>query len=164
MDRHTEERILELLEKDAKLKASELAVMLGLEEDEVSAAIKNFEKKGVIRGYHALVNWDKTDDEKVSALIELKVTPQRGNGFDKIAEKIYQYPEVDSLYLMSGRFDFTVMLRKATMKEIAHFVASKLAVIDGVQRTATHVVLLRYKDRGFVMTDEEKQKRMMVNL
>ncbi len=164
MDRHTEERILELLEKDAKLKASELAVMLGLEEDEVSAAIKNFEKKGVIRGYHALVNWDKTDDEKVSALIELKVTPQRGNGFDKIAEKIYQYPEVDSLYLMSGRFDFTVMLRKATMKEIAHFVASKLAVIDGVQSTATHVVLLRYKDRGFVMTDEEKQKRMMVNL
>lgn len=164
MDRHTEERILELLEKDAKLKASELAVMLGLEEDEVSAAVKNFEKKGVIRGYHALVNWDKTDDEKVSALIELKVTPQRGNGFDKIAEKIYQYPEVDSLYLMSGRFDFTVMLRKATMKEIAHFVASKLAVIDGVQSTATHVVLLRYKDRGFVMTDEEKQKRMMVNL
>lgn len=164
MDRHTEERILELLEKDAKLKASELAVMLGLEEDEVSAAIKNFEKKGVIRGYHALVNWDKTDDEKVSALIELKVTPQRGNGFDKIAEKIYQYPEVDSLYLMSGRFDFTVMLRKATMKEIAHFVASKLAVIDGVQSTATHVVLLRYKDRGFIMTDEEKQKRMMVNL
>ena len=164
MDRHTEERILELLEKDAKLKASELAVMLGLEENEVSAAIKNFEKKGVIRGYHALVNWDKTDDEKVSALIELKVTPQRGNGFDKIAEKIYQYPEVDSLYLMSGRFDFTVMLRKATMKEIAHFVASKLAVIDGVQSTATHVVLLRYKDRGFVMTDEEKQKRMMVNL
>ncbi len=164
MDRHTEERILELLEKDAKLKASELAVMLGLEEDEVSAAINNFEKTGVIRGYHALVNWDKTDDEKVSALIELKVTPQRGNGFDKIAEKIYQYPEVDSLYLMSGRFDFTVMLRKATMKEIAHFVASKLAVIDGVQSTATHVVLLRYKDRGFVMTDEEKQKRMMVNL
>ena len=164
MDRHTEERILELLEKDAKLKASELAVMLGLEENEVSAAVKNFEKKGVIRGYHALVNWDKTDDEKVSALIELKVTPQRGNGFDKIAEKIYQYPEVDSLYLMSGRFDFTVMLRKATMKEIAHFVASKLAVIDGVQSTATHVVLLRYKDRGFIMTDEEKQKRMMVNL
>ena len=164
MDRYTEERILELLEKDAKLKASELAVMLGLEEDEVSAAINNFEKTGIIRGYHALVNWDKTDDEKVSALIELKVTPQRGNGFDKIAEKIYQYPEVDSLYLMSGRFDFTVMLRKATMKEIAHFVASKLAVIDGVQSTATHVVLLRYKDRGFVMTDEEKQKRMMVNL
>ena len=164
MDRHTEERILELLEKDAKLKASELAVMLGLEEDEVSAAINNFEKTGIIRGYHALVNWDKTDDEKVSALIELKVTPQRGNGFDKIAEKIYQYPEVDSLYLMSGRFDFTVMLRKATMKEIAHFVASKLAVIDGVQSTATHVVLLRYKDRGFIMTDEEKQKRMMVNL
>ena len=164
MDRHTEERILELLEKDAKLKASELAVMLGLEENEVSAAVKNFEKTGVIRGYHALVNWDKTDDEKVSALIELKVTPQRGNGFDKIAEKIYQYPEVDSLYLMSGRFDFTVMLRKATMKEIAHFVASKLAVIDGVQSTATHVVLLRYKDRGFIMTDEEKQKRMMVNL
>lgn len=164
MDRHTEERILELLEKDAKLKSSELAVMLGLEEDEVSAAINNFEKTGIIRGYHALVNWDKTDDEKVSALIELKVTPQRGNGFDKIAEKIYQYPEVDSLYLMSGRFDFTVMLRKATMKEIAHFVASKLAVIDGVQSTATHVVLLRYKDRGFIMTDEEKQKRMMVNL
>ena len=164
MDRHAEERILELLEKDAKLKASELAVMLGLEEDEVSAAINNFEKTGIIRGYHALVNWDKTDDEKVSALIELKVTPQRGNGFDKIAEKIYQYPEVDSLYLMSGRFDFTVMLRKATMKEIAHFVASKLAVIDGVQSTATHVVLLRYKDRGFIMTDEEKQKRMMVNL
>ncbi|MBQ0055979.1 MAG: Lrp/AsnC family transcriptional regulator [Synergistaceae bacterium] len=164
MDRHTEERILELLEKDAKLKASELAVMLGLEEDDVSAAINNFEKTGIIRGYHALVNWDKTDDEKVSALIELKVTPQRGNGFDKIAEKIYQYPEVDSLYLMSGRFDFTVMLRKATMKEIAHFVASKLAVIDGVQSTATHVVLLRYKDRGFIMTDEEKQKRMMVNL
>ncbi|MDO4953247.1 MAG: Lrp/AsnC family transcriptional regulator [Synergistaceae bacterium] len=164
MDNAVKERILELLEKDAKLNVPEIAVMLGLEEDEVSAAVKNFEKAGIIRGYHALVNWDKTNDEKVSALIELKVTPQRGNGFDKIAEKIYQYPEVDSLYLMSGRFDFTVMLRKATMKEIAHFVASKLAVIDGVQSTATHVVLLRYKDRGFVMTDEEKQKRMMVNL
>lgn len=162
MDGQTRDRLLELLEMDAKLSTKELAPMLGLKENQVAAEIKKLEKEGVIRGYHALVNWDKTDDTKVTALIELNVTPQRGNGFDKIAEKIYQFPEVESLYLMSGRFDLTVMLRKATMKEIAHFVASKLAVIDGVQSTATHVVLVRYKDRGFVMEQEEKKKRVMV--
>jgi len=156
------EKILELLEKNARYSAKDIAVMLGFAEDEVRSEIERMEKEHVICGYHALVNWDKTDDEKISALIELKVTPQRGNGFDKIAEKIYQYPEVESLYLMSGGYDFTVILKKATMKEIASFVSSKLAVMEEVQSTVTHVVLVRYKDHGITLAGIKKDMRMVV--
>lgn len=162
MDNKKREDILRLLEANARYSAKDIAAMLGLDVDEVGAEIASMEKEHIICGYHALVNWDKTDDDKIAALIELKVTPQRGEGFDRIAEKIYQYPEVESLYLMSGGYDFTVILKKATMKEIAHFVSTRLAVIEEVQSTATHIVLVRYKDHGITLTAPKKDMRMMV--
>lgn len=162
MDRKTREQILGLIEKDARLESQDIAVMLGLEIEDVKSEIAKMEKEHIICGYHALINWDKTDDEKISALIELKVTPQRGKGFDKIAEKIYQFPEVESLYLMSGGYDFTVILKKATMKKIASFVSTKLAIIDEVQSTATHIVLVRYKDLGTSFVEPHKDLRMVV--
>ncbi|MDO5562773.1 MAG: Lrp/AsnC family transcriptional regulator [Synergistaceae bacterium] len=162
LDQKNRERILTLLEKDARLSAKDIAVLLDLKEKDITAEIKKMEDEHIICGYHAFINWDKTDDDKISPLIELKVTPQRGNGFDKIAEKIYQYPEVEALYLMSGRYDFAVLLKKATMKEISHFVSSKLAVIDEVQSTATHFVLVRYKDHGLSLVERKKSKRMVV--
>ena len=122
------------------------------------------EKDNIICGYHALVNYDNTDDEIVSALIEVKVTPQRGLGFDKIAERIYNFPEVSSVYLMSGAFDFTVILEAKTMKEISKFVFEKLATLDYVQSTATHFVLKKYKDYKTVLVEEKKDLREMVNL
>ena len=162
MDSKQREEILRLLEKNARYTAKDIAVMLGMDVSEVKNEIEMMEKERTICGYHALVDWDKTDDEKISALIELKVTPPRGEGFDRIAEKIYQYPEVESLYLMSGGYDFSVILKKATMKEIANFVSSRLAVIEEVQSTATHIVLVRYKDHGILLTAPKKDMRMVV--
>ena len=162
MDSRHREEILRLLEQNARYTAKDIAVMLGMDVSEVKNEIEMMEKERTICGYHALVDWDKTDDEKISALIELKVTPQRGEGFDRIAEKIYQYPEVESLYLMSGGYDFSVILKKATMKEIANFVSSRLAVIEEVQSTATHIVLVRYKDHGILLTAPKKDMRMVV--
>ncbi|MBQ9882415.1 MAG: Lrp/AsnC family transcriptional regulator [Synergistes sp.] len=156
------EEILRLLEENARYTVKDLAAMLGLEAEKVKEEIEAMERERVICGYHALVNWDKTDDEKISALIELKVTPQRGDGYERIAEKIYQYPEVESLFLMSGGYDFTVILKKATMKEIASFVSSRLAVIEEVQSTTTHVVLARYKDHGIQLAENKKDMRMVV--
>lgn len=156
------EEILRLLEENARYTVKDLAAMLGLEAKKVKDEIAAMERERVICGYHALVNWDKTDDEKISALIELKVAPQRGDGYERIAEKIYQYPEVESLYLMSGGYDFTVILKKATMKEIASFVSSRLAVIEEVQSTTTHVVLARYKDHGIQLAENRKDMRMVV--
>lgn len=158
------EQILKLLEEDSRTSVSEIAAMLGIDIEEARREIAVMEKDGIICGYHAFVNWDKTDDDKISALIELKVSLQRGEGFDRIAEKIYQYPEVEALYLMSGGYDFTVILKKATMKEIAHFVSSKLAAIDEVQSTATHVVLARYKDHGMTLVGCKKPTRQVIAL
>lgn len=162
MDNKKREEILRLLEANARYTPKDIAVMLGLGLEETEKEIKQLEKERVICGYHALVNWDKTDDEKISALIELKVMPQRGHGYDSIAEKIYQYPEVESLYLMSGAYDFSVILKKATMKEIANFVSTRLAVMDEVQSTATHIVLVRYKDHGTTLVEQKKDQRVMV--
>lgn len=162
MESKQREDILRLLEQNAKYKPKEIAAMLGLDATDVKNEIEKMEKERVICGYHALVNWDKTGDEKISALVELKVSPQRGDGFERIAEKIYQYPEVESLYLMSGAYDFSVILKKATMREIANFVSSCLAVIEEVQSTATHVVLVRYKDDGVLLTEPKKDMRMVV--
>lgn len=162
MEKEGRRKILEILEKNARLSAKDIASMLGYDADETAVEINAMEKENIICGYHTFINWDKTDDDKISALIELKVTPQRGNGFDKIAEKIYQFPEVESLYLMSGGYDFTVILKKATMKEIAFFVSSKLAVLDEVQSTATHIVLVRYKDHGTCFTEPHKDLRMVI--
>ena len=156
--------ILNILEKNARIDINDLAVMVNLSVDEIKKEIEEMENKKVICGYHALVNYDNTDDEIVSALIEVKVTPQRGLGFDKIAERIYNFPEVSSVYLMSGAFDFTVILEAKTMKEISKFVFEKLATLDYVQSTATHFILRKYKDYKTVLVEEKKDLREMVNI
>ena len=141
---------LKLLEKDAHLTPAELALMCEKEEGDIKALIEGYEKDGVILGYTTVIDWDKTDIEYVNALIELKVTPRVGSGYDEIAERIYSYPEVESVYLMSGGFDLAVMLRGKTMREVAIFVASKLATIEAVTSTATHFVLRKYKDHNVI--------------
>ena len=129
------EEILRLLEKNSRIDIKEIAILVGKTETEVANEIAQMEKEGIIRGYYTLINWDNTNDERVSALIEVKVTPQRGIGFDKIAERISKFDEVKSVYLMSGGFDFTVILEEKTMKEIAQFVTSKLSTLDEVLNT-----------------------------
>ena len=156
------EEILRLLEKNSRIDIKEIAILVGKTEAEVANEIAQMEKEGIIRGYYTLINWDNTNDERVSALIEVKVTPQRGIGFDKIAERISKFDEVKSVYLMSGGFDFTVILEEKTMKEIAQFVTSKLSTVDEVLNTATHFVLKKYKDYGVTMMEEHKDERMLV--
>ena len=142
--------LLKLLENDARLSHEALALMLGKEKGEIRDMIESYEKQGVILGYHTEIDWDKTNREYVSALIELKITPQRDRGFDHIAQKIYNYPEVESLYLMSGGFDLAVFIKGKTMREVAYFVAEKLATIEDVVATATHFVLRKYKDNNII--------------
>lgn len=142
--------LLQLLENDSRLTPEQLAVMLDKEVGDIKKLITTYQKDGVILGYKTLVDWDKTDREYVTALIELKVAPQRDRGFDKVAEKIYNYPEVQSLYLMSGSFDLAVFIEGRTMKEVAFFVAQKLAPIEYIVSTSTHFVLRKYKDKGAI--------------
>ena len=153
------ENVLKLLENDATLTTKELAVMLSKEEGDIKKMIKTLEDDGVILGYRTVIDWEKTDREYVSALIEVKVMPQRDDGFDKIAEKLRNYPEIKGLYLMSGGFDFTVLIEGKTMKEVAYFVARKLAPIEYVTATATHFVLKKYKDNGVIYSKPEKDLR-----
>lgn len=156
--------ILEILENNANIGAEKIAVMLGRSTEEVQAEIEQYEKENVIVGYNTMINWEKTGSEKVVALIEVKVTPQRGEGFDKVAERIFRYPEVISCYLMSGGFDLTVIIEGKTMKEVALFVAEKLAPLECVLSTATHFVLKKYKDKGTVFEKKQKDDREAVVL
>lgn len=162
MTREIKEKILKLIEKNSKRTPEEIAVMLDLEVEEVRSTIQELEDANVICGYHTLVNWDKADDDEVSAVIELKVNPQRGIGFDKIAERVYQFPEVEAVYLMSGAYDLLVEMRKAPMKEIAAFVSNRLSIIEEVQSTSTHFILKRYKDHGTLFVRQDPDKRMVV--
>ena len=139
---------LKLLESDSRLTPEQLAVMCDKDVGEIKEMIVKFEKEGIILGYHTLIDWDKTARESVTALIELKISPQEDRGFDKIAEKIRNYPEVQSVYLMSGGFDLAVFIEGKTLKEVAFFVAQKLAPMNSIQSTATHFVLKKYKDKG----------------
>lgn len=143
-------KILEMLEADGRLTAKQIALMLDKEEGEIRDMIETFENEGVILGYKAIVDWDKTDREYATALIELKVTPQYNRGFDAIAERIYNYPEVQSVYLMSGAYDLCVILEGKTIREVALFVAQRLAPLEAVLSTATHFVLRKYKDKGVI--------------
>ncbi len=152
-------QILQLLEKDARLTTEQMAVMLNCSEDEIKAEMDRLENEGIILGYKALVDWDKTDREYVSAVIELKVAPQRDRGFDRIAEKIYNYPEVQSVHLMSGGYDLMLVIEGKTMKEVAYFVAYKLAPMEDIVSTATHFVLKKYKDKGVIYKQPEKDER-----
>ncbi len=158
------EEILEILEKNSRATDEEIAVMLNRSVEEVRAAIKKYEDEGVILGYTSMINWEKTSKESVIALIEVKVTPQRGQGFDKVAERIYKFPEVKACYLMSGGFDLTVIVEGKTMKEVALFVAEKLSPLDSVLSTATHFVLKKYKDKGVVFEEDYKDDREAVVL
>ncbi len=156
------EKILAVIEKNSRIAVKDLAVLLGESEEAVAEEIAAMEQEKVICGYHTLINWDNTSEEKVTALIEVKVTPQRGQGFDKIAERIYKFPEVHAVYLMSGGFDFTVIIEEKTMREVAQFVSDKLAPMDAILSTATHFVLKKYKDHGTVLVDTVREERMLV--
>ena len=156
------EKILSVIEKNSRIDIGELAVLLGEDEAALANEIANMEKEGVICGYHTLINWEKTKNEKVNALIEVRVTPQKGMGFDNIAERIYQFSEVSAIYLMSGAFDFTVFIEGRTMREVAQFVSDKLAPMDSVLSTATHFVLKKYKDHGTILSPKKKDERQLI--
>ena len=158
------DEILEILEKNSRRSPAEIATMTGKDEAAVKAAIADYEAKNIITAYTTLINWEKTDRDWVTALIEVKVTPQRDRGFDKVAERIYNFPEVKACYLMSGGYDLTVIIEGRTMKEVALFVAEKLAPIEDVMSTATHFVLKKYKDKGFVFGSEPEDDREQVLL
>lgn len=157
-------KILKLLEQDASLDHHQIAVMLDMSVDEVEREIKQMTAEGVLLKSKALINWEKTDREFVTAQIELRVTPQRGEGFDKVAERIYQYPEVKSVSLVSGGFDIAVTIEGKTMKEVALFVAEKLAPMDHVISTKTHFILKKYKQDGVIFNDEGKDERRVITL
>ena len=156
------EKILAVMEKNSRIDLKELAILLGEDEVAVANAIADMEKENIICGYHTLINWDNTSEEKVSALIEVRVTPQRGMGFDHIAERIYQYPEVNAVYLMSGAYDFTVILEGKSMRAVAQFVSEKLSTLDSVLSTATHFVLKKYKDHGTIISEPVQDERMLI--
>lgn len=156
------DELLSTLEKNSRIDFSELAILLGTTEEKVLEEISELENEGIICGYHTLINWEKTSIEKVMALIEVKVTPQRGRGFDNIAERIYNYPEVKAVYLISGGYDLMVILEEKTLKEIANFVSDKLSTLDSVLSTATHFILKKYKDHGTVLNKEEKDEREVI--
>ncbi len=153
------EEILEILEKNSRYTVEQIAVMTGKSAEDVQKAIEKYEEDEVIVGYTTLVNWDKTGKESVVAMIEVKLTPQRGEGFDKVAERIYKFPEVKACYLMSGSYDLTVIIEGKTIKEVALFVAEKLAPLESVLSTATHFVLKKYKDKGTIFENNSQDKR-----
>ena len=156
------EELLAIIEKNSRIDLKELAVILGVREVDVVNELETMEKDGVICGYHTLVNWEKTSNEKVTALIEVRVTPQRGQGFDSVAERIYRYPEVRSVYLISGGFDLMVILEGKTLREVSSFVSDKLSTLDRVLSTSTHFILKKYKDHGTIFVQKTEDEREMI--
>lgn len=156
------ERLLRIIEKNSRVEISELAIRLGESEIDVANALKQLEEEGVICGYHTMIDWEKTDLDKVSALIEVRVTPQRGQGFDTIAERIYKYPEVEAVYLISGGYDLLVCLEGKSLKEVSSFVTDKLSTMDYVLSTATHFILKKYKDHGTILARKYQDERIQV--
>ena len=152
-------KLLQLLEQDCTLTPEQLASMADMTVEEVKAAIKRYEDEKIILGYKAIVDWDRTDREAVTALIEVKVTPQRGEGFDRVAERIYQYDEVESVYLLSGAFDLPVIISGRTLKEVAQFVGERLSTLEDVTGTATHFILHKYKEKHLIFEKQEKQPK-----
>lgn len=156
------EKILMFIEKNSRIDVKELAVILGVDEEMVEKELKSMEEEHIICGYHTMIDWEKIDIEKTTALIEVRVTPQRGQGFDSIAERIYNYPEVQSVYLISGAYDLLVTLEGKSLREVSQFVSDKLSTLDAVLSTATHFVLRKYKDHGTVLAEKSKDERMVV--
>ena len=155
-------KILRLIQNNSKMCTKDIATVLGLDEAVVINAIHEMEQEQIICGYNTVINWDKTENERITALIEIKVAPQRGEGFDHVAERIYNYEEVTSLYLMSGGFDMAVFIEGKTMKEVAQFVARKLAPMEGILSTSTHFVLKKYKESGTKLEQCKKDERLVV--
>ena len=156
------QKILTIIEKNSRIDMKELAVLLGTGEIEIINAMQEMQDDGIICGYHTMIDWDKTDIDKVTALIEVRVTPQRGKGFDDIAERIYKYPEVNSVYLISGGYDLLVTLEGKSLKEVSRFVSSKLSTLDTVISTATHFILKKYKDHGTIMSRKHEDQREII--
>jgi len=156
------EELLTVIEKNSRIDLKELSIILGVTEQAVLDELAQLEKEGVICGYHTLIDWDKTSVEKVNALIEVRVTPQRGQGFDKIAERIYNYPEVKSVYLISGGYDLLVTLEEKSLKEISGFVSDKLSTLESVLSTATHFILKKYKDHGTILDKKHEDEREII--
>ena len=154
--------ILKLLEKNALYTHQDIAVMLNISEEEVAAKIAEYEKAGILKGYKAIVDWERTEREYVSATIELRVTPKKDRGFEELAETISQFREVESLYLMSGDHDLSLEVVGKSFRDIASFVAYRLAPLDSVQSTATHFVLRKYKEKGVSFLDTPKDERRMM--
>lgn len=152
------EQLLRLIEADCTLTNKQLAAMIGTSEEKVAEELKRLEEEGVIKGYKAVINWDQTSREGVTALIEVKVEPQLGDGFDRVAERIYQYEEVESCYLMSGDFDMTVIISGRTLQEVASFVSQKLSTIEAVKSTATHFILKKYKENHLIMDPVQEKE------
>ncbi len=158
------EKILKLLEQDFTLEHRHIATMLNTTEAAIDKEIENMTEEGVLLRAKPIINWEKTDREFVTAVIELNVTPQRGEGFDKVAQRIYQYPEIKDLYLMSGGYDLSVTIEGKTLKEVAMFVSEKLAPMDCVVSTRTHFILKKYKQDGTVFEKPRKDERSVISL
>ena len=157
------EKILSIIEKNSRIDLRELAILLGEQETDVINEMEQMEKEGIICGYHTLIDWEKTNVEKVNALIEVRVTPQRGQGFDNIAERIYKYPEVTAVYLISGAYDLLVTLDGKNLRDISRFVSDKLSTMDYVLSTATHFILKKYKDHGTILAKKYEDEREKVS-
>lgn len=156
------EKILTFIEKNSRVDLKELAIVLGVDEATVINELQKMEEEHVICGYHTIIDWDKVGIEKVTAMIEVRVTPQRGMGFDKVAERIYNYPEVTSVYLISGGFDFMVTIEGKTLREVSQFVSEKLSTLDSVLSTKTNFILKKYKDHGTVIAEQTKDERIQM--
>ena len=158
------EKILTFIEKNSRIDLKELAIILGVDEAAVVNELQKMEEEHIICGYHTLIDWDKAGVEMVTALIEVRVTPQRDSGFDRIAERLYNYPEVYAVYLISGSYDLLVTLEGKTLKEVSRFVSERLSTIDGVLSTATYFILKKYKDHGTIMGVKKGSERIPVTL
>ena len=158
------EKILSYIETNSRIDMHDLAIMMGTDEATIMNELEEMEQAHIICGYHTLINWEKAGIEKVTAMIEVRVTPQRGMGYDKVAERIYNYPEVNSVYLISGGFDFMVTLEGKTLREVSEFVSDKLSPLDSVLSTKTNFILKKYKDHGTIMAEQRKDERELVSL
>ena len=156
------EELLRIIEKNSRMNLKELAVILGVEEIDVINELAALESEGIICGYHTMIDWEKASIDKVNALIEVRITPQRGQGFDSLAERIYRYAEVQSVYLISGGYDLLVSIEGKSLREVSGFVSDKLSTLEGVLSTATHFVLKKYKDHGTIVTNKIEDERELI--
>ena len=158
------DQLLTLLEQNARLSNAELAVMLGRTEEQIAQQIEDYQARGIIRGFQAMVDWEHVDRSQITAYIELNVTPKQGEGFEEIAKRIMQFEEVQTVYLMSGSYDLQVVVQGKSFKDVALFVAERLSPLESVTSTSTSFVLRKYKDRGVIVCDEERDERGLTSL